>query len=99
LRRCQLRSFKTPLNKLLDILEESVFAIASSLQLTSHFFLATIHIHILAKILKNEGFFLAYTLMIKTFSLWSIPLFAHLNVLVLERADNIVKILEAILKR
>jgi hypothetical protein len=67
---------------MLDILEESIFAIASLFQLTSHFFLATIHI--LAKISQNEGFFLAYTLMIKTFSLKSTPLLAHLNVLVLE---------------
>jgi hypothetical protein len=37
--------------------------------------------------------------MIKTFSLKSTPLLAHLNVLILEQAENIVKILEEILKR
>jgi hypothetical protein len=37
--------------------------------------------------------------LLKTFSLESIPLFAHLNVLVPGQADNIVKLLEEILKR
>jgi hypothetical protein len=82
---------------MLDVLEQSIFAIACFSQRTSHFFLATFHI--LAKIFKNEGFFLAYTLLLKTFSLESIPLFTHLNVLVPGQADNIVKLLEEILKR
>jgi hypothetical protein len=37
--------------------------------------------------------------LLKTFSLESIPLFAHQNVLVPGQADNITKKLEAILKR
>jgi hypothetical protein len=82
LRRCQLRSFKTLLEKGLNVLEKSILSIASYFQLTSQFLLATFHI--LAKIFKNEGFFLAYTLLLKTFSLESIPLFAHLKVLVPE---------------
>jgi hypothetical protein len=97
LRRCKLRSLKTLLDRGLKVLDESIFAIASFLQLTSQFFLATFHI--LAKTFKNEGFFLAHTHLLKTFSLESIPFFAHLNVLVLGQAENIVKLLEEILKR
>jgi hypothetical protein len=48
LRRCKLRSLKTLLDEGLNVFEESIFAIASFLQLTSQFFLATFHI--LAKI-------------------------------------------------
>jgi hypothetical protein len=80
LRRCKLRSLKTLLDEGIDVLKTSIFAMASFLQLTSHLFLATFHI--LAKISRNEGFFLSYTLLLKTFSLESIQLFAHLNVLV-----------------
>jgi hypothetical protein len=50
---------------MLDIFRQSIFAIASFLQLTRQFVLATFHI--LAKNFENEGFFLAYTPMIKTF--------------------------------